>query len=334
MRVLVTGATGFVGKNLLRHLAQTGQEIAALVRPGREGFVRTWGATPLVVEDLAFVPDYRPLVRGFDALIHLANKAHVTGVQDDAEYAVFNRDCTVRLAEACRDEGMQRFLFLSSVKAIGEHLLLESPLYDEQSPCAPVEAYARYKRETEIALLSLQREHFAVLALRPPLMYGPGAKANMATLVKLISRGIPLPFGNRAIRRSLLNVDNLCAFLAHELSQPSATKGLFHITDGRPLPLRNFCDEIAKQLGKKARYVTIPQEVLAFSARTLAAVGATRKAAALAKLFGSFAMNSTALTKATGWTPPFTMSDGIAAMLQGGLDTGVPEQHDRSGGTR
>ncbi len=312
--VLVTGATGFLGGHVCGELGRDGVPVRALVRGAR--------AAPAGAREAASVADLtdraavREAVRGVDAVVHLAARVHVmseTAADPLAEFRRVNVEGTRVLMEEAADAGATRFVFASSVKAVGEGG--DAP-WTEATPPAPVDPYGISKLEAEgmvHELAAARGMHAAVLRL--PLVYGPGVKANMLRLFQLVDRGVPLPLGGITNRRSMAFAGNVVSAVRSVLALPGAAGETFFVSDGQDLSTPGLIREIARALGRPARLLPVPPALF----RTGGRVGDVISRAlpfplttpAVDRLLGSLAVDSSKLARVTGTTPPFTVREGI-----------------------
>lgn len=236
LQVLITGANGFVGQTVSRALLRRGDRVTGVVRrpqTAAEG-AREW---LLDTEDFAGIDQRWPVALNCDAVIHLAARVHVmheTLTDPLAAYRATNVEGSLRVAAAARRAGARRFVFVSSIKAMGE-ASAGRPIAETDEP-APSDAYGISKLEAERALFEYGRAAgLEVVVVRPPLVYGPGVRANFLQLMNAVAKGIPLPLGAVTARRSLVFVDNLADALVHCATDPRAAGETFHVTDGRDL---------------------------------------------------------------------------------------------------
>ncbi len=306
MRVLVTGASGFVGRPLVEALAREGYLVRAAVR--RPGTAPAAAAEVAAMPDMAAAFDAAELVSGCDAVVHVAGLAHSSPDIPEATYLAVNCEASRRLARAARDSGCRRFVYISSVRAQtgpgADHELTEN------EPPHPTDAYGRSKLAGEIAVAdALRGSDTACVILRPVLMYGPHPKGNMATLMKLARQRWPVPIGGLRARRSILGIGNFCSAVSHVLQTPACDGGTFLLADGPAVTAAEIVALCRKALGRPAGIVTVPAPGAAF---VLERAG---KRDVAARLFKDLVV-STAAIEATGWKPPFTASEGLGDAMQ------------------
>ena len=300
MQVLVTGANGFVGKALTEDLRARGMTVVAATRRPDDGSV--------AVGEMDGATDWTAALAGCDAVVHAAARVHQmqeNAADAEALYRRTNVDATANLARQAAAAGARRFIFLSSVKAMGEagHLVPDAP-------CRPEDAYGRSKRDAEEALLAIGAETgLEVVILRLPLVYGPGVKGNFASLMRLVARGLPLPLGAVRNRRSLVYLGNLTDAIALCLTHPQA-RGVWLPSDGTPVSTSALIRAIAAAMGRSAPLIPVPPPLMLFAA------GLLGKGASAARLFGDLTVDSSPMMRALGWTPPFTMAEGLKATVQ------------------
>jgi nucleoside-diphosphate-sugar epimerase len=302
LNVLVTGANGFVGSALCGHLAGLGFSVRKALRlpPGREA------SGTVAVGDIGSDTDWSVALEGIDRVVHLAARVHMiryTSHDASAEYRRVNVDGTRRLASMAAARGVQRFVLLSSAKVNGE---LTQRRYTEADPPHPEDAYAVSKWEAEQALVRIGRETgMECVILRPPLVYGPGVRANFLKLMRAVAAGVPLPFASIDNRRSLVYLGNLVDAIGACLEHPRASGRTFLVSDGDDMSTPELVRRLAKALRVPARLLPLPVALLSL-AGTL-----TGQRSAVDRLIGSFQIDASAMREALGWTPPFAVDRGL-----------------------
>lgn len=304
--VLVTGASGFVGRALCLDLARRGYTVRAAVR-------ELSGATVLPGEvvqigDIRAGADWSSAIAGVDAVVHLAARVHV--MRDDVlqplvAFRAVNVVATERLARAAATEGVKRFVYVSSIKVNGEGTQPGRPYTPDDVP-APIDPYGISKHEAEQALRRLARETgLEVVIIRPVLVYGPGVKANFLSMMRWLHRGMPLPLGAIKNQRSLVALDNLVDLIVTCLHHPKAADQAFLVSDGEDLSTTALLRRIAVALGIPARLIPLPAPVLMMTARLLG------KADFAQRLCGSLQVDTSKTREMLGWTPPVSVDEAL-----------------------
>jgi UDP-glucose 4-epimerase len=301
--IMVTGATGFVGTHLCRTLSGRGEHPVAAVRTaGRPG-----SDEQRIVGDLAARPELAAALVGIDCVVHLAGRAHVmheSATDPEQAFRRANVEATAHLARAAAAAGVRRFVFLSSVKVNGERTG-DRP-FREMDPPAPEDAYGRSKWAAEQALRQIAADTgLEVVVIRPPLVYGPGVKANFLRLMQLVDRGVSLPFGSVVNRRSLVNLDNLCDLIHAAAQHPDAVGETFLVSDQQDVSTPELIRMLASALGRRARLWPVPAPLLA------AAAGLLRREAAYARVAGSLQVDSGKASRLLGWRPATAPTDAL-----------------------
>lgn len=315
--VFITGANGFIGRALIQHLHNSSASIIAAVR--RSSPFLPEAVKQIEITDYSAVNDWRDTLKRVDVVIHLAARVHV--MKDDssdllAEYRKVNTIATLNLARRSAAAGVKRFIFISSIKVNGEKTHPEHP-FTADDPCAPQDPYVISKYEAEQGLLALaEATGLEVVIIRPPLVYGPGVKANFATLMKWINRPMPLPFGSVDNKRSLVAIDNLVSFIVLCIEHPSAANEIFLISDGEDVSTTELIRKTARAMGKKIRLIPMPGKLLVSIASLLG------KRDIASRLFGSLQVDSLKARDLLGWRPVITMEQ----QLQKTVDAFVNEK--------
>jgi len=314
--VVVTGASGFLGRPVTRALLERGVRVRGLARPGAAPLEP--GVEPAPAEGVHDREGVRRAVEGAGAVVHLAARVHVmrdAAADPLAEFRRVNVEGTRTVLEEAIRAGARRFLFASSVKALGEG---GDAVLTDDTPPAPADPYGVSKLEAERVVRELADAagvHAPIL--RFPLVYGPGVRANFLRLLQLVDRGIPLPFGAVRNRRSMAYVENAAAAVVAALESPAAARESFLVSDGDDLSTPELVRRIARALGRPARLVPIPPALFAAGGRVgdllARLVPFPLTSAAVHRLLGSLAVDSSRLTRLTGFAPPFTVDQGLAA---------------------
>ena len=307
MKVLVTGADGFIGGSVCKHLAAAGHKIIAGLRSERpdQGWMET-----LVYGNLETQQRFSPSLEGIDAVVHLAARVHITREKSadvEAVYRRVNTEITEKIATKAAKAGVKRFVFLSSVKVNGESTQTE-PFSEENAP-APEDAYGRSKLAAERALQRIsENTKLACTSLRVPLVYGPGVKANFEALLRFCGLPIPLPLGGITNnQRSLLFTGNLTDAIRTVLENPTDHSESFLLSDGENLSTADLVWRLRQSLRQPAPNLKVPVSVL----RTFA--GLTNRETTVRKLCDSLEIDSSRFSQTFDWTPAFTVDQGIAA---------------------
>ncbi|MCK6450201.1 MAG: NAD-dependent epimerase/dehydratase family protein [Alphaproteobacteria bacterium] len=308
--VLVTGATGFVGAALCRALLKDGRKVAAALR--QPGAVLPAGVEPRVVGEIGPDTDWRPALAGIAVVVHAAarvHQMHETAADALSAYRRVNTYGTARLAEACAAAcaaaGGRRLVFISSIKAMGDGNADGTP-YREDQPCAPTDAYGRSKAEAEAALAGVAGDRLETVILRPPLVYGPGARGNFPALLRLSDSPWPLPLGGIDNRRSLLALDNLVDAILRAIEHPAAAGRTFLVSDGEDLSTSALVARLRRALGRPERLFALPGSWW----RAMRHVGPL--AGAVGRLTGSLAVDAAAIRRDLGWRPPVAVDRALA----------------------
>jgi nucleoside-diphosphate-sugar epimerase len=304
LKILVTGANGFIGRRLCTSLQQSGFEVIKAVRlatavdkiaVGNIGPHTKWGSA------LATCPEI---------VIHLASRVHpMKGEEADflSVCRAVNVQGTLNFARQAAAAGVKRFIFISSIKVNGESSLLGRPFRDDDTP-APEDPYGISKHEAEQALHQVAREtSMEVVIIRPPLVYGPGVKANFALMTQWLARGLPLPFAAVTDnRRSLVSLDNLVDLIIVCASLPAAGNQTFLVSDGQDLSTADLLVRMGVALGKPARLFHLPTSLLKLIAIATRSLGVYRR------LCGSLQVDTRKTRHMLGWTPPLSVDEGLS----------------------
>lgn len=308
MKVLITGANGFVGRTLGPLLLDQGHSVCGAIRSHAR---LAAGLEARPAGRLAAEGEWGPALTGCDAVVHLAARVHVmhdTATDPLAEFRAANVAGTLRLAEQAAAAGLGHMVFLSSIKANGEETI-DVPFGPDNA--APVDPYGISKLEAEHGLADIAaRTGMAVTVLRPPLVYGPGVKGNFRSLIGLIDRGLPLPLGLVSNRRSLIGIGNLCDAVHACLAHPPAPGSLrtFTLADSEAVSSGELVRRLAHALGRPARLLPVPPALMRLAGSL------TGKSAAVQRLTASLEVESRTIAAAIGWRPPSTLDQGLQAV--------------------
>ncbi len=309
-RILVTGATGFVGRHLCKLLASIGHEVVGTTRSNAIG-TEVDGYELATIADLGDEIDWGPLLEGTDYVIHLAARVHVMRELEEDPLAAFRRvnvGGTERLLRHEHMRDVKRVIFISSVKVHGDETV-KKPFSATDTPVPP-DPYGVSKLEAENLVEEIGAEvGFETVIIRPPLVYGPGVGGNFARLLRLIDRGIPSPFGLVRNARSLVSVDNLCDLIRECLGNESAAGKRFLVSDNSDLSTPELVRHIAAALGRPSRLLPVPVVLMRIAANLFG------RAAEVSRLTGSLQVDIDATLKTLDWTPPVSVKEGIASTV-------------------
>jgi nucleoside-diphosphate-sugar epimerase len=316
--VLVTGASGFVGRHLTRDFAARGWSVRGLVRPGAAALEP--GVEPAPAADLLDRDAVRRACAGVDTVVHLAARVHVmrdTAADPLAEFRRTNVEGTRVLIEAAAAAGVRRVLFASSVKAVGE--ATPDGCWGDDVGARPIDPYGVSKLEAEEVV---RASGAGATILRLPLVYGIGVKGNMRTLFAAVRRGLPLPLGAVRNRRSLLYTGNLAAAVHAVLAAPAAAGETFFVSDDHDLSTPELVRQIARALGRPARLLPVPPSLFRAAGAVGDMVGRVAPfplgSGAVERLLGSLCLDVSRLRAVAGYRPPFTPAEGLREMATGG----------------
>ena len=310
MKVLVTGAGGFVGRALVPVLTAAGHTVIATSRNPKTDIP---GATLKTVGELGPDTDWQAALDGVEAVIHLAARVHVmsdNAADPLAENRRINTQGTITLGKAAAAAGVKRFVFLSTIKVNGEHTTGHP--FCETDVAAPKDPYAIAKEEAEQGLRDMSaKTGMEVTIIRPPLVYGPGVAGNVAVLLAVCSKGWPLPLALVDNRRSLIYVGNLADAILKSLDHPAAAGKTYLVRDGDDISTSALVRHISAALdlagmpGRRPCLWPVPPVLLRWAA---ALAG---KSAAASRLLADLCVDDTAIADDLGWTPPFSMVQGL-----------------------
>ena len=305
MKVLVTGASGFLGSALCGHLLAKGQTVIGAVRNMPENPLP--GVEYRVVSDLSPETNWREALVGMGAVVHCAARVHImkeTSIDPLAAFREMNVKGTACLAGQLVDNGVKRFVFISSIKVNGE-TTSGHPFTADDTP-APKDPYGISKWETEQVLQRIaEKTGLEVVIIRPPLVYGPGVRANFLRLMQAVKRGMPLPLGAINNRRSLVALDNLMDLIDTCLNHPAARNQTFLVSDGSDLSTTELIKNMAAALGRPTRLIPVPESLLRVVAKLLG------KTSIAQRLCSSLQVDINKTRDMLGWSPPVTGEEAL-----------------------
>jgi UDP-glucose 4-epimerase len=300
--ILVTGANGFLGSALIKRLEHDGRPVMGSVRKSADD-------KNIAMGDIGPSTDWSVALDGVDCVIHCAARVHImkdTSADPLSMFREVNTSGTLNLATQAVKNGVQRFVYVSSLKVNGELTCIGQPFSAEDVP-APSDPYAISKLEAENGLRSLaDQSGMELVILRPPLVYGPGVKANFATMIRWLSYGIPLPFG--AVEdnsRSLIAVDNLVDLLVVCVDHPHAPGEVFLASDGEDVSTASLLRRLSYALGKPSRLWCISPNILSAAAQLLGRKDFSKR------LLGSLQVDMAKTCNVLGWYPPIDLAEGL-----------------------
>lgn len=315
VHLLVTGATGFVGRALLESIkGRHGFSVRGVVRCLVED--SPVGVESVQVSDLSPEADWNAALSGIDVVIHTAARVHVMSETVANPLVAFRRvnvDGTLNLARQAAAAGVRRFVFVSSIKVNGEYTDLGRAFAADDVP-DPQDSYGISKYEAELGLRELAAEtQMNVVIIRPPLIYGPGVKANFQRMMQWLRRGVPLPLGAIHNKRSLIALDNLVDLIVTCLNHPAAANQTFLAADGEDLSTTELLHRMGLALGRSAWLIPVPISLLETGATLLGMSDMAQR------LCGSLQVDISKTRTLLGWNPPISVDEGLCRAAQGFL---------------
>lgn len=306
MKILVSGANGFVGSALCPQLRSAGHDVVACVR-------RASGVLgEIVVGSIDSATQWTHAIDDCEAVVHLAARVHVMNdkaADSLAEFRRVNVGGTLNLMRQAAAAGVRRFVFVSSVKVHGESTKPGQP-FREIDALMPIDAYGQSKLEAEQGLWQLAAQTGVELVIvRPPLVYGPGVRANFQLLMRAVECGYPLPLVCVSNRRSLVNVENLILFIMTCVIHPAAANQAFLISDGEDLSTPELVTELAAAMGRVPRLFYLPLWLLKLGAMVV------RRRSVLDRICSSLQLDISKARLALGWVPPISWREGLRRMV-------------------
>ena len=311
MKVLVTGASGFIGKSLCEELVRQSKLVVAAVRVNHVHYL---GIESCLVGQIENTTDWSKTLINASVIVHLAARVHV--MHDNAlnpleEFRKVNVHGTLQLAREAAKAGVKRFIFVSSIKVNGESSEIGKPFTAADLP-SPQDAYGISKLEAEQGLkLIAQQTGMEVVIIRPPLVYGAEVKANFANMLRMTKRSIPLPFGAIHNKRSFVFIGNLVSLIVRCIEHPNAANQTFLVSDGCDLSTTQLLRACAAALGVETRIFSVPKKLIEVVAAILG------KQDVAQRLCGNLQVDISKARALLDWAPPFTVEEGLRITANG-----------------
>ena len=308
--LLITGASGFVGRPLCAELLARGYVVRAAVRNAGT-LPENTGVS--MVDEIDGETRWTEALSGIDVVIHLAARVHVMHDNSDDPLAEFRRTNTAgteHLARSAAANGVRRLVYVSSIKVNGEETS-DGRIYSEKDIPAPQDPYGISKWEAEQVLQRVAQETgLEIVIVRPPLVYGAGVKGNFAQMMRVVARGLPLPLASVRNKRDLVYVGNLVDALVVCATHPTAAGSTYLISDGEPVSTPELLGHLAQALGVTAHTFHFPPALLKLAGRLVG------RSAQLERLLGSLQVDSGKIRRELNWTPPYTLQQGLQATAE------------------
>ena len=302
--IVITGSTGFVGRNLIQKIHETRIQITNVVR----------SIDSTLEGESMLYDDFWNCERNYNTYIHLAGKAHdLKNVSDDSEYFEVNFELTKRFYDRfLEDEASKKFIYISSVKAVADEL--SEPLTEKYDP-RPVTAYGRSKLKAEEYLLANQMAGKQVYILRPCMIHGPSNKGNLNELFQIVKKNIPWPLGAFENKRSFLSIDNFC-YVMTEILNSIVTEGIYNLADDEPLSTNEIVEMMCKQLNRNSRIINVPKSIIKISASIGNILSLPLNEERLQKLTENYMVSNMKIVCEIGKPLPVSAQDGMRKTIQ------------------
>jgi len=306
MNILVTGSNGFIGSHLIKRLSDDSEFIInALVR-SNSSTSKTDGIN-YIVGDLLQLHSWEKNLKNIDIVVHVAGLAHVMDNFADSreQFRNQNTSATIDFAKICLSYSVKRFIYISSIKVLGEYTEIGVP-FSHKSNENPIDPYAISKYEAELGLRLISKENkMEIVIIRPPLVYGPSVKGNFQRLIKLISTELPLPLSGIKNKRSMISIYNLVDLIMVCLNHPNASNKIFLVSDDNDLSTSDLLRFLSLSGGYRSRLFKVPSEFLRFSLMLLG------KKNIYERLFKSMQVDISYTKNQLSWQPPYDLMDSL-----------------------
>lgn len=308
MSILVTGSTGFVGTALIERLIKDQFFVSATVRNASTNKCNS-DVNLIDIGHLTSSLDWSHALRGVNTIVHLAARAHILNDKSKdplGDYRYINVDCSLNLARQAARAGVKRFIYMSSIKVNGEFTILGRPFTAQDTPMSQ-DFYGISKYEAELGLRAIASElGMELVIIRPPLVYGPGVKANFLSMMNWLRQGITLPFGGvTKNRRSFVFIDNLVSLIITCINHPAAANQKFLVSDDEDLSTTELLERMALALGRPSKLITVPTALITLGAKLVG------RADIAQRLCGSLQVDIKKTKDLLGWSPPVSVNEGL-----------------------
>jgi nucleoside-diphosphate-sugar epimerase len=304
--ILVTGANGFIGQALCKRLMAEGLQVRGALRRSNRTAEMPTGVETVQIESIGPETDWSDALSNIDTVVHLAARVHVLKDHDSDPLALYrhvNVQGTKHLARMAVSKGVNRFIYMSSIKVNGEG---RPTAYTEKDIPAPEDHYGLSKWEAEQILSKINAaSEIDVAVFRAPLVYGPGVKANFLQLLKTVQKGIPLPLANVDNQRSLIYLENLVDVIIRNIKSSQPASGTYLVSDGEDVSTPELIRRIAAALGASSRLFPFSPSIIIGAAKLLG------KKATVDRLLGTLTVDTTKIQRELDWKPPYTMEQGL-----------------------
>ncbi|CZI58747.1 dTDP-glucose 4%2C6-dehydratase [Legionella pneumophila] len=303
-KILITGATGFIGRSLVPALLSEGHDVRCAVLQ----LDSTLQAEQIVINNLEVHTDWTDALRNVEIVIHLAARVHIMkeyATSSLDEYCKINSIATKNFAEQAVQNNVKRFIFLSTIKVHGEFSQNNLP-FSEDCRTQPEDPYAKSKLYAEQFIQEIcQNARMEFVILRPPLVYGPYVKANFLRILQLVDKKWPLPFGSIYNKRTFIYIDNLVSAISAVVSEPSAANQVYLVADDCSWSLTQLVQTLSRKMNTKLFLIPIPVQILIFLFKLCGLKNINTR------LFSSLEVSNEKIKSQLGWTPPVSSIDGL-----------------------